>query len=124
MNAACWETNDEIKKWKAQYESSGNVVPWHVKLQGDFTKKVFEFAKRFRKFNPTIPLVCVPSTYDHVSEKVLKQKGFDIVIYANQLLRSSYSAMNKVAKSILKNSKAKNAKKDMTSIKEIINLIP
>ena len=28
MNAACWETNDEIKKWKAQYESSGNVVPW------------------------------------------------------------------------------------------------
>ena len=26
MNAACWETNDEIKKWKAQYESSGNVV--------------------------------------------------------------------------------------------------
>ena len=33
MNAACWETNDEIKKWKAQYESSGNVVPWHVKLQ-------------------------------------------------------------------------------------------
>ena len=20
VNAACWETNDEIKKWKAQYE--------------------------------------------------------------------------------------------------------
>ena len=114
--------HDAINRAKKYVKANVDGIMIHSKEKNP--KKVFEFAKRFRKFNPTIPLVCVPSTYDHVSEKVLKQKGFDIVIYANQLLRSSYSAMNKVAKSILKNSKAKNAKKDMTSIKEIINLIP
>ena len=40
------------------------------------------------------------------------------------MLRSSYFAMLKVAKTILKNSRSKEASKDMTSIKEIINLIP
>ena len=114
--------HDAINRAKKYVKANVDGIMIHSKEKNP--KKVFEFAKRFRKFNPTIPLVCVPSTYDHVSEKILKQKGFDIVIYANQLLRSSYSAMNKVAKSILKNSKAKNAKKDMTSIKEIINLIP
>ena len=114
--------NDAIRRAKKYVKANVDGIMIHSKEKNP--KKVFEFAKRFKKFNSSIPLVCVPSTYDHVTEKILKQNGFDIVIYANQLLRSSYSAMNKVAKSILKNSKAKNAKKDMTSIKEIINLIP
>ena len=83
-----------------------------------------KFAKSFRKFNKFTPLVCVPSTYNQIKEDVLKRNGFNIVIYANQMLRSSYFAMLKVAKTILKNSRSKEASKDMTSIKEIINLIP
>ncbi len=114
--------NDAIRRAKKYVKANVDGIMIHSKEKNP--KKVFEFAKRFKKFNSSIPLVCVPSTYDHVTEKILKQNGFDIVIYANQLLRSSYAAMNKVAKSILKNSRAKNAKKDMTPIKEIINLIP
>ena len=46
------------------------------------------------------------------------------MIYANQLLRSSYFAMSNLAVDILKNSRAKESEKKMTSIKKIINLIP
>ena len=34
---------------------------------------------------------------------IFSSKGFNVVIYANQLLRSAYPAMYKTAKSILEN---------------------
>ena len=46
-----------------------------------------------------------------------------MVIYANQLLRAAYPAMQDVAKTILKNGRALEADKKIISIKEIINLI-
>ena len=51
-------------------------------------------------------MIAVPSTYSKTSEKQLIKNGFKIVIYANQLLRSAYPAMLRVAKSILKNERA------------------
>ena len=69
-------------------------------------------------------MICVPSTYNQIKENILKKNGFNIVIYANQLLRSSYFAMSNIATDILKNSRAKESEKKMTSIKKIINLIP
>ena len=59
-----------------------------------------------------------------MTEKNLQDNGFNIVIYANQLLRASYYSMSKVAKEILVNSRAKESDKNLISIKEIVNLIP
>ena len=56
--------------------------------------------------------------------KELQKKGFNIVIYANHLLRASYPSMVNVAKSILKNKRSKEADNMILSIKEILNLIP
>ena len=57
-------------------------------------------------------------------EKNLVDNGFNIVIYANQVLRASYYSMSKVAKEILANSRAKESENNLISIKEIVNLIP
>ena len=65
----------------------------------------------------------MPSTYSKVYEKELIKNGFKLVIYANQLLRSAYPAMVDTAKTILKNSRAFEADKNIIPIKEIINLI-
>ena len=70
-----------------------------------------------------IPLVSVPSTYSKVYEKDLIKNGFKLVIYANQLIRAAYPAMQTVALSILKNKRALEADKKIIPIKEIINLI-
>ena len=45
------------------------------------------------------------------------------MIYANQLLRAAYPAMENTAKKILKNSRAFEADKNIIPIKEIISLI-
>ena len=60
-----------------------------------------------------------------MTEKELIDIGVNIVIYANHLLRSAYPSMVNVAKSILTNSRSKEAsEKYCMSIKEIITLIP
>ena len=58
-----------------------------------------------------------------VYEKDLIKNGFKLVIYANQLLRAAYPAMQSTAKKILENSRAFEAEKMIIPIKEIINLI-
>ncbi|MDB9792861.1 phosphoenolpyruvate mutase [Candidatus Pelagibacter sp.] len=85
--------------------------------------EIFSFAKKFKKSKNFIPLVSVPSTYSKVFEKDLIKNGFKLVIYANQLLRAAYPAMQNTAKTILKNSRAFEADKKIIPIKEIINLI-
>ena len=59
-----------------------------------------------------------------VKEKELIEKGVNVVIYANHLLRASYPAAMNAAKSILKNERSLELEKDLLSIKEILNLIP
>lgn len=86
--------------------------------------EIFEFSKIFRKNHKSIPLVSVPSTYNKVTEEELAKNGFNIVIYANQMLRAAYPAMYKVAESILKNGRSFEVDKDLINIKKILELIP
>ena len=85
--------------------------------------EIFSFAKEFKKSKYFVPLVSVPSTYSKVYEKDLIKNGFKLVIYANQLLRAAYPAMQNTAKSILEKSRAFEIDKKIIPIKEIINLI-
>ena len=114
--------DDAMKRAKKYVKAGVDGIMIHSKLKDP--KEIFKFAKAFRKFNKKIPLVSVPSTYNHVTEKELITNGFNIVIYANQLLRASYYSMSEVAKEILVNARAKESEKKLISIKEIVNLIP
>ena len=69
-------------------------------------------------------MVAVPSSYNSVTEEELADKGVNVVIYANQLLRAAYPAMKQVAESILKNHRSLECDNSLMSIKEILNLIP
>ena len=66
----------------------------------------------------------VPSTYSSVKETELAEAGVDVVIYANQLLRSAYPAMIKTAESILLNERAHEAETGCMPIKDVLELIP
>ena len=59
-----------------------------------------------------------------VTEEELAEKGVDIVIYANHLLRSAYPAMIDTATSILKHSRSAEVDSKLLSIKDILELIP
>ena len=85
--------------------------------------EILEFCDRFRKEYKDIPIVVVPSSYNIITEEELAQHGANIVIYANQLTRAAFPAMQQTAIDILKNHRAKEVDDRLMSIKEIINLI-
>ena len=113
---------DAIERANKYVEAGADGIMIHSK--SDTPKEIFEFAKKFRKNFKNIPLVSVPTSYNKVSEKELENNGFNIVIYANQMLRAAYPAMQKVANKILKYGRSKEVDKDLISIKKILELIP
>jgi len=86
--------------------------------------EIFEFVKKFRKKDNKTPIVVVPTSFNTVKEEEFKKIGVNVVIYANQLIRAEFPAMQNVCKTILKNHRAKEVDENCISIKEIITLIP
>jgi phosphoenolpyruvate phosphomutase len=112
---------DALKRAEIYSKAGADAILIHSKEKTP--TEIFSFAKEFKKSKNFIPLVSVPSTYSKVYEKDLIKNGFKLVIYANQLLRAAYPAMQKTAKTILSNKRAFEADKKIIPIKEIISLI-
>ena len=86
--------------------------------------EIFEFVEKFREKNASTPIVVVPTSFNTVTEEEFKARGVNVVIYANQLTRTGFPAMQKAARTILENHRAKECDDMCMSIKEIITLIP
>jgi len=113
---------DALKRARAYIEAGTDGIMIHSK-EKDPTE-IFTFCEEFKKLPKRVPLVVVPSTYNSVTEPQLQKYGVNIVIYANQLLRSAYPAMVKTAQTILENERALEADQYCMPIKEILTLIP
>jgi phosphoenolpyruvate phosphomutase / 2-hydroxyethylphosphonate cytidylyltransferase len=113
---------DALNRARIYIESGADGIMIHSK--DSEPDEIFQFCAEYNKFKERRPLVVVPSTYSQVYEKDLINYGVDVVIYANHLLRSAYPAMVEVAKSILKNKRAKECEELCMSINDILNLIP
>lgn len=85
--------------------------------------EILEFCDRFRETDKETPIVVVPSSFNIITEEELAEHGVNICIYANQLLRAAFPAMENAAKSILKYHRAKEIDAELMSIKDIITLI-
>ncbi|MDA7703799.1 phosphoenolpyruvate mutase [Candidatus Pelagibacter sp.] len=112
---------DALKRAEVYSKAGADAILIHSKEKTP--AEIFSFAREFKKSKNFIPLVSVPSTYSKVYEKDLIRNGFKLVIYANQLLRAAYPAMQFTARKILENNRAFEIEKKIIPIKEIINLI-
>ena len=113
--------NDALKRAEVYSKAGADAILIHSKEKTP--AEIFSFAKEFKKSKNFLPLVSVPSTYSKVYENDLIKNGFKLVIYANQLLRAAYPAMQNAAKTILEKSRAFEIDKKIIPIKDIINLI-
>ncbi len=114
---------DALLRAKSYIDAGADGVMIHSKEKDG--KEIIEFCDKYKKFKTKVPLIVVPSTYAHMIESELQALGVNVIIYANHLLRSAYPAMVDSAKSILQNSRSKEASDQYCmSIKDIITLIP
>ena len=86
--------------------------------------EILEFCDRYSIFSQGKPLVVVPTSYNTITEDELKEAGVNVVIYANQLLRSAFPAMQATAEMILRNGRSAECDASMLSVKKILELIP
>ena len=114
--------DDAIKRAKKYVEAGADAIMIHSRKKEP--EEIFTFSKIFRTYFENIPLVCVPTSYNCVKEDELQKSGFNIVIYANHLMRSSYPAMKSVAYNILKYGRSAEVDDELISIKEVLELIP
>lgn len=85
--------------------------------------EILEFCDKFREKDKDTPIVVVPSSFNTITNEELAVHGVNIVIYANQLTRSAFPAMQQTATDILKYHRAKEVDDRLMSIKDIITLI-
>ncbi|MHA1375238.1 MAG: phosphoenolpyruvate mutase [Promethearchaeota archaeon] len=99
---------DALFRAKKYLNAGVDAIMIHSK--SDDPKDIFDFAREYQILSDELgirkPLICVPTTYNTVSETELREKGFNIVIYANHLLRAAHKIMKETALNILKHGRA------------------
>lgn len=113
--------DDAIARAKAYVEAGADGIMIHSRKKDP--AEICEFCDIFRSFDKTTPIVVVPSSFNSITEADLASHGVNIVIYANQLTRSAFPAMEQTAKDILKYHRAQEVDDRLMSIKKIISLI-
>lgn len=88
---------------------------------------ILKFAEEYNKLCKELgsrkPLVCIPTTYNTITEGELQKYGVNIVIYANHLLRTSVKAMEEVCKTLLLNKRAFEADPYCAPVSKVFDMV-
>jgi phosphoenolpyruvate phosphomutase len=113
---------DALERAAAYIKAGVDGIMIHSKASA--AGEILAFAKQYQKLTDKVPLVAVPTTYNELTWEELMDAGFNIVIYANHLLRSAYPSMLSTATSILTAHRSKEAEQQLLPISELFKLIP
>ena len=113
---------DALARARAYIDAGADGIMIHSsKNDGN---EILDFCRKYRALDLKVPLVAVPTSYNHITDDELAEAGISVVIYANHLLRSAYPAMISTAQSILRHGRSSDVDLDLMPVNEIINLIP
>ena len=113
---------DALERAFAFADAGADAIMIHSRKKDP--SEIFEFVEKFREKDKMTPIVVVPTSFNTVTEEEFKARGVNVVIYANQLTRTGFPAMQNAAKTILEHHRAKECDDMCMSIKDIITLIP
>lgn len=113
---------DALTRAFAFAEAGADAIMIHSRKKDP--SEIQEFIEKFRAKDKTTPIVLVPTSFNSVTEEEWKERGANIIIYANQLMRAEVPAMQKAAETILTNHRAEECDAMLMPFKDIIRMIP
>lgn len=113
---------DALTRAFAFAEAGADAIMIHSRKKDP--SEIQEFIEKFRARDKATPIVLVPTSFNSIKEEEWKERGANIIIYANQLMRAEVPAMQKAAEMILENHRAEECDKMLMPFKDIIRLIP
>lgn len=112
---------DALNRARAYVKAGADGIMIHSRKKDP--AEIYAFCDAFRREDKTTPIVVVPTSFNTATETELAGHGINLVIYANQLTRSAFPAMQKTAEDILRYHRAKEVDDRLMSVKQIITLI-
>jgi len=113
---------DALTRAFAFSEAGADAIMIHSRKKDP--SEIQEFIEKFREKDKTTPIVLVPTSFNSITEEEWKERGANIIIYANQLMRAEVPAMQKAAETILEHHRAEECDAMLMPFKDIIRLIP
>ncbi len=108
---------EALKRADAYEKAGADAILIHSKQKTP--DEIFEFTENWKG---SIPIVAIPTTYDSVKISDLYKNKIKMVIYANQTLRTAYTAMEKLLKEMITVEKISDVKQEISSMKQIFEL--
>jgi phosphoenolpyruvate phosphomutase len=112
---------EALMRAQRSIEAGADAIMIHSKEKSP--DEIFSFLSAFAKFDVRVPIIAVPTTYNSVTEVELGNRGANIVIHANHLLRAAYPVMMSTAESILTHNRSLEVDSEILGVKPIITLI-
>jgi len=107
-----------VERANIYIDAGADAILIHHK--GENPTPIFDFSSKLKK---DIPLVCVPTTYNTVSEQDLIDNGFKIVIYANCSIRAIVKTLQNIFKTIIDKQTLSSVVDDISPMSEIFRLV-
>jgi len=93
---AGWGLSEALRRAEAYHQAGADGILIHSKLSRP--DEILAFAKEWAGRSP---LVIVPTKYYSTPTDAFRKAGIDLVIWANQMIRSTIKAMEKVSQEII-----------------------
>jgi len=114
---AGWGLAEAIRRAEAYYAAGADAILMHSKIST--AKQVLSFMKEWQD---TCPVVIVPTMYYGTPTHVFEEAGVNLVIWANHLIRTSITAMQKTANEIYEAKSVQSVESEVASVKEIFRI--
>ena len=114
---AGWGLDEALKRAEAYYQAGADALLVHSKLAT--AEQVLDFMGHWQN---KCPVVIVPTMYHRTPTRVFEDAGISVIIWANHLMRSSITAMQKTAAKIHQNRSLHDIEDRVVSVKEIFRL--
>lgn len=110
--------NEAIERAHQYIDAGADAIFIHSKASD--ASEVLDFSKKWRQ---RTPLVVAPTTFNKVPVETLEQAGVSLYICANQMMRASLKAMERVSRQIFENRSLSGVDDDVASVKDVFNLL-
>lgn len=114
---AGWGLAEALKRAEAYYRAGADAILIHSKIS-----KPDQVLSFLNEWKDTCPVVIVPTMYYKTPFQVFEEAGASIVIWANHLLRSNITAMQRTAAEIYKKRSLASIEDEIVSVKEVFRL--
>jgi phosphoenolpyruvate phosphomutase len=112
---------DAIARALLYAKAGADAILIHSRLKTPV--EIASFSEQARAAGLTVPLFAVPTTYHSATVRELHDLGIAGMIYANQLIRGSVTAMERVLESLAETGSTSAMEPEISPLKELFDLV-